>query len=551
MFGRESQPSRVYRFGARIIDHRDVVGDQMYLMHKYRNKLVEIELERRKNVDQLLQTLSPQLIKVETSIAEKEKQLNDAREFLKKQNQTVRSRLQSPEQKQIIRELSNELKPLRSQRKELRTALFESLAFKEGQKTLDVTSNDAKKKARADSKLFWPNYSHVEQSSTNIRSGSPPRFMRYTGGSKVAMAFQGGVSWDELTSGDDRRMHIMIDRIKQPNTFGNANIKFRIGSNENHTPIWANLRVNIHRLPPSDCNIKWAFLVRQKIATHEKWNLQLICSRESWVKHDQASTGSVGIDVGWRLLPEGLRIAYWVGSDGKSGQVIIPNERLDRERKVDDLQSIRDKMFNVIKLQLSSWFVDSNSPDWLKARLKTLGQWKSPSRLASVVIYWRTNRFAGEYKIFDALEAWRKQDKHLYDWQEYQRKNDINWRLDLYRNVAAMLSRQYEIAYIEDTNWSKLAEIPEVEQDRNEQVIAAAWYRKTAAVSIFIDTINQRMAKVKKRDAKNTTQSCSNCHQLMKVDAGKSITLECPHCHNVIDQDENAAKNLLSEPVLV
>jgi len=45
-------------------------------------------------------------------------------------------------------------------------------------------------------------------------------------------------------------------------------------------------------------------------------------------------------------------------------------------------------------------------------------------------------------------------------------------------------------------------------------------------------------------DPKNTTQECSNCHEIVKKELSDRIH-DCPFCGLVIDRDLNAAKNIL------
>jgi transposase len=45
-------------------------------------------------------------------------------------------------------------------------------------------------------------------------------------------------------------------------------------------------------------------------------------------------------------------------------------------------------------------------------------------------------------------------------------------------------------------------------------------------------------------DPKNTTQECSNCHQIVKKDLTERMH-NCPFCGLSIDRDLNAARNIL------
>ena len=69
MFGNQSLPSVIYRYGARPpVTGTEEVERQMRLANHYRNKLVEIELERRQEAEAIVMQLAPRLADVERSI---------------------------------------------------------------------------------------------------------------------------------------------------------------------------------------------------------------------------------------------------------------------------------------------------------------------------------------------------------------------------------------------------------------------------------------------------------------------------------------------------
>src|SRR5262249_10084792 len=129
----------------------------------------------------------------------------------------------------------------------------------------------------------------------------------------------------------------------------------RIGSNARE-PVWAEVPVVLHRPLPEDATIKWVYLVRRHVATHEEWWLQFVVAQaQGFAKADAATSGTVAVDVGWRRLASGLRVAYWVGDDGAEGQLVLPQAILTRLRKVEELQAIRDKHFDAMRGELAAW----------------------------------------------------------------------------------------------------------------------------------------------------------------------------------------------------
>ncbi len=51
----------------------------------------------------------------------------------------------------------------------------------------------------------------------------------------------------------------------------------------------------------------------------------------------------MALDLGWRLLPEGLRVAYWEDEQGEHGQLLLEPAVLWQFSKLNDLKSIQDQ----------------------------------------------------------------------------------------------------------------------------------------------------------------------------------------------------------------
>lgn len=551
-FGHKAAPSRVYAYGCRVDDDSlKAAFDQLRAAHQYRNRLVEIEHARRALVDTALRELSPELHELETAIAVEVTALDEAVKVGLASRITARSRKIALEAKEDITLRKEQLKLHRARRKELRTALFTSTAFVERQTTIDETDKATRIAARAACGVYWGTYLTIEQAMQGCRKGAPPRFLPFRGEGRLAVQFQGGEpARDMMQYGDAADSRLQIDMAAHPEGHKNPwrQARIRVGS-IGKLPLWANLRVKVHREIPADAEIKWAWISARRVATHTKWSLQLVLARDcGWDQQDRRIDGGmVAIDVGWRVLPTGdLRTAYWVGDDGAEGQVVIPAERLARGRKVMDLQSIRDKNFDAIRKTLGEWLKINIVPEWAKERFVALHAWKAQAKLAAAVIAWRTQRFPGD-DILDVLESWRKQDKHLYDWQEHQRKGEQDWRKNLYRNVAAQLSRQYSTAIIEDTDWRDFQTDAAVERDDGRFELED-FHRRTAGVHVLNLALRHRMVECVEASAALTTQRCHRCQSVEPFDAAHELVHTCAACGATWDQDKNACMNLLSMP---
>jgi transposase len=254
----------------------------------------------------------------------------------------------------------------------------------------------------------------------------------------------------------------------------------------------------------------------------------------------------VAINLGWRVREHGLRVAYWISEPGEEGEVVLP-WRLGEQSgagvngwdKVNDLASIRDKLFNAIKVKLALWLKDARMPDRLKEETQTLAGWRAKGRLASIVRSWE--RCTGDDEIYAALITWRQKDKHLWEWEEHQRQSNRAWRTDCYRTVALDLARRFGAVVAADVSWADLMARPTAEKDNSLQ---ARYYHRIAACGslelLLRETFGEHWQVLK---AQNLTRTCHHCGHLCTV--GAELEHTCENCQAVWDQDANHCRNLL------
>jgi hypothetical protein len=548
-----STPTRVYAYHCRVTKEcLPTAMDQLFKAHQYRNKLVELERARRAAVEALLQELSPDLAALEQGITNAEQRLQAALEQGAKDRAAARKRVVTAGASAEIKAAKEGLKVLRAMRKERRTALFSSEQFKSRQEAIEDQHTIACKKARAENGLYWGTYLCVEDAAKTFRKGAPPDFHRFDGCGRLAVQVQGVLTASAIRYGDDADPRVQLDTrpaeeipdARGKNPWRRARI--RIGSDEKRKPVWCDLVVKMHRPLPEGAVIKWAWIMAKRIGTHTEWSLQFVVQRAAGFEPcGRANKGTAAIDAGWRILPNGdMRSAYWVGDDGQEGQVIIPKERLDRLKKVQDLQSIRDKNFDGIKSTVKNLLAAGHTlPPEIAERMQHLHLWKATAKLAAVAIAWRPT---GAGPIYDAVEAWRKQDKHLLEWESHQRQGEINWRTNLYRTFAAKLSEQYKTVVVEDTDWRTFARDQPMEADPGGFKLPDL-PRRAAAVSTLHAALEARMTETVTRSAVDTTLRCHACGLVNEFDAAKHLVHTCTGCGATWDQDFNACMNLLAD----
>jgi hypothetical protein len=260
-------------------------------------------------------------------------------------------------------------------------------------------------------------------------------------------------------------------------------------------------------------------------------------------------------------------VAYWAGDDGRSGELIIPRDDLARWSRAESLASTRDTNFNAARDALDAWLRATTAavPDWLREALTHLPRWRSPARLAAIL--WRWNgvfyrkgreipwqpfpgqegpagcgRFPGDEDIFPRLWAWRRQDRHLLDWQANNREKAVRWRDDLYRRFARELTGRYHAVVFEKVNWRELQEEPAPDAEGGPLLTT---HHRIAAVGRLRQLVREKAGEYQEVDPKHTTKRCHACGSLEDFDAARELEHACSGCGEAWDQDDNAAKNLL------
>jgi hypothetical protein len=234
-----------------------------------------------------------------------------------------------------------------------------------------------------------------------------------------------------------------------------------------------------------------------------------------------------------------------MGSDGRRGKRYLDAGHTGRLTEVESLQSSRDQNLETIKLQLSSRLSTmENIPDWLAEELKTLRQWRSQARLAAVVIRWRGQRFPGDGSLFEMAEAWRRNDKRLFERQEHSRLAFYNWRKNKYRVWAAKLAKKYRTLVIAQVAWKQMQDKPQPDED--DEMRLTRKRKGVVAPYSLQQCLTQRFAEVRYHPPQNLTATCHACGSLSRTPDPAALYHTCKACGRTYDQDENHVRNLLA-----
>lgn len=523
-------------YAGKTPDQVEQVEGAIYAAHKYRNALCKLEQNKRARHYEILRKYAPAFVAAEEALAASEQRLGAVREAI--QAERVKQRKKTPvgvdHLTQQVNEIRAELKQRRATLKAAKQEAYSNPDIIEAMRENDGLHKSEVAQAKQESGLYWGTESYVLQSCASFGKGAPPKFRRYEGEGQLAVQLQGG-----LDCADAERPNTLfyfgewIDKKRR-------RAYFRIGS-EKGKPIFASLVVVFHRPLPAG-RIKWVYLERRKLANYIKWNLRLTIDCEDQPRENTPQE-MVAIHIGWRMEPDGLRVATWLGSDGQRGCLRLSAEHCADYLKLDELRSVRDKAFNETIAALKYWLEYRELPDWLVEVRKYAHTWRAKSRLASLWWHWREDRIEGDDYIVDLIGQWRSADKLLWQHECRLSRRIVRRRKDLFWNAANDLAKRYQVAIVAPIDVKLLNENSEPE-DMEADNTQAHRHSKWAAVSDFVKCVREKfpLACVDV-PAANITRQCCNCGNIAPVSGRKVQCRECGHTHDV---DENAVANTLA-----
>jgi len=605
-------PTRIYSYRCLPpLTEAARVEDQFRLAHQYKNALVKIELdlrERFRDVQLTVPQVAAALLAYEDADAAVESAIEDLR--------AAKSGTANPDlaAHRLRLEAAKELRALRGS--ELRDAK------RDHDEVLRPGYEDARKGAHAEMLAARADFSRrglrhgtyvriedaVQQAARSTKR--PLHFERYDGSGSIGTQLVGrdgpegvrGLTLSELHSCVDTRLRVAAlpcagDVVAMPpwGGFGSEDVFWnmrrgdrrraarvhmwlRVGSNPDRSPIFAEFPITMHRPLPKDAIIKWAYVVRKRIGPHLEWRFQVTIESKTFCAPTAAfGEGTCAIDLGWRwkLDDEGqsvaLRAGYLVDDQGRERELVVPEKLWRQMPKVYDLAKIRDQNLERAQLALSEWIADRGEipPEWQAAeedgrpsmadRLRGYAQWRAARKLQAFVDRWTERRVPGDAAIYDQIQAWARQDRHLQAWSEHQRDRLIAHRREVWRVIAAEIARTYSTILIEDgRNANQTMRLPEIEgwerpapedgdpsdgrdQRRTNRLVAPGELRDA-----IVKAAHKTGAKIEVERSAGTTKECARCgHTQEHVDFRAQITYRCEGCGAIDDQDANACRNLL------
>jgi hypothetical protein len=490
-----SRDVRNYVYDAKaIIEGFAIVNDQIRRKHDYRNKLYEIERERRKHTAGVIREFDPEIAVLDDAISAVFLRKKELEEAINERSKADRKRSPATSvEGDTQAKINAELDRLRKEQGKRRKLAFADAGVKAKLAEINAEALTLSHRARAECGVYWGTYLSAEdacgQSFKDVKGERLPRFRRWPDDgfeSSVSVQLQKPFTWAESLLGKGTLLRVQMpvpDELRPTHSKRGkflppadpdskrsvscplALVWIRVGTADDSrkSPVWAKVLTRLHRQPPPDAVIKWVFLHRALVGRSIYWRLRFVLDREDWPR-ERGDSGIAGVEIGYRMIPgEGLRVACFAGSDGEKAERVIPHEMIDRWHYCESQRANRDRNFNAIKEALAGWLrqdprrraalTDALQVDnrvKMAKSLPSLYQWESPDRLQELVWWWRTHRIAGDRKVAKGMDAWRTGDHWQLD------ADKVKDPLTVYGELEAWRKQDRHLHELEDHLRTKL-----------------------------------------------------------------------------------------------
>jgi transposase len=575
------------------------VVEELYRGHKLRNTLVEIEQKHAENVAANW-GMVPELVQVEADIELADAFVLGILDRVAAERQQTRTKKTSKELSDELKAAKGVLKDLRAVRKELKASSYVQVDVKAAMVASRKEREAAIKgtyRGAIDGGLYWATYNDivlghktaVQSINTKRRNGEAAelRFHRWDGTGRIVVQLQRGEGdpartpqvlagtaankwtnvarltpavdnelWDGMTRSQQRKCRL-------------GEFTFRIGSGKlgnddpekRGTAELVTVPVIVHRPMPADADITMVRITRRKVAGRYKASISVVVRVPLPIPRTEGALAVA--HMGWRALPEGeLRVAVLMGPTspvpvGISGivrdygswkEIVLPKDWRWVYARGSELRSQRDRNLDTLKKWLKTWLEAHPEGRPLLDPESTMHSWRSPGRFAKIAIEHRDEPPAEIAAAVAQIEGWRKQDRHLWEWEANEREQIIGRRDDAYRCLGAWLCENAAMVAVDGWDISKLALAPKLGKDDDHQAQAARANRMFAAPGELRSAI-ERAAQARGVRVVTTKDSISKNHHTcgQPLDAAAradAIMVWCPSCESMVDQDANAAFNL-------
>jgi putative transposase-like DNA-binding protein len=557
MFGRKSRGfAQIYEYGCgnEPISGLEEALDQMARRIQLWNRFVRIEAEVRRKTRLLLSDEAEQreIRELQTRIADDRGSLAAEQEKTDGQDVAAIEDLQQRivASRAALRALLARVKSNRRERVARSKAAL---------KILQEERAEQAKLAQRNSGLYWCNYDDVRHAYETARvrvlkEGTELRDHQWNGAGRVSVRFQRGLP--VATAFTRRGLRLQIDPLPEEawtspvratrRKLSRTTVRIRVASTPGEQlPIWLEIPVVIHRPLPREGTIRSAALIRERLAISWRYRFLITVACPNRSVPEFAERPDIALDLGWRLTPRGLRVAFWVDTHDGRGEVVVPASDVAEFSKVGDLWSTADKHFTETRCAVLAWRSGNPVPNAMLPYFEEVAKSHSPRSLLLLVEAWLSEPSGSDSEILARLVEWKRKHVHLWTWAANLRDQLTRRRRELFRRFAASLVKKYGTIFVErfDLRWfSKCppAETPRIPIDGKYRVIAAPGILRQS----IANACRQSGVRFERVTAINTTKQCHCCGRIEEWSAARELVHKCS-CGAAWDQDYNAAVQIL------
>jgi hypothetical protein len=299
----------------------------------------------------------------------------------------------------------------------------------------------------------------------------------------------------------------------------------------------------LHRAIPQTAIIKGCAWVG-KYHLVKGWQWAITITIEEPPAGSNKARKAVAVDIGWRLLNDAIRVAVAVDEDGTVRDLRLPLDGARVHERRHNLPSgwrdlaLLDSQMSVLLEQAKTELLSLGVPECCRVSVMQFGR-MTQAGLCRLLCHLEQDGTAP--KAVDTLQKWRAQNDRLRSIRAFLSDRLTGRRRWLYRNFAAQLCRSYRRVVLKRLPLKLVHQSPDA-------LGTAARYRQWSSpgeLTLYIRqaAVSHGAAIVEAEPAFSTT-TCSQCGaQAIQTAA---VVLTCANGHSW-DQDENAARNLLSQ----
>ena len=318
---------------------------------------------------------------------------------------------------------------------------------------------------------------------------------------------------------------------------------------------------------------KYATLRRSREAGRFVWHVAFTCVSDAPAKATHLpltaiASGRAALKLGWREVPEGLRVATLLDGNNKAEFCVLPAEWMQRQDLLQQQQGLLQKHALLWWVTLTAQLPPKPEPDASTGELirehgliGAIRNAKAPSyaRISSLEDCAHRGEVELPTKLNEELTRcvntvvdprFATTARALSRATEFLRAGQLQRRDYLYRNFAATIGARFGDIVLEDTNYAQLAKLFDAAGNKSALHQAERNNRVRANVSdlrLYVEqAVSKRGGNVDRLRPSKITAKCSTCAHINDVAAADARFI-CGNCDAHHDRDVNAARNLLHE----